>query len=243
MVGGVSDVRSGQMIGESEGMADRWAIWAGWSLLGVLVSLLIVHGGAQAVAGPRLSGKVDPQAVTSFYDHSQLVPIFWQHGLGLTLFAVFLVSFRRHLLGFRLSQRDRLLTDAGTVIGLAVVPLGLVEVGLQMALVSLAGSGATDGLLSTFAAWDWVYNSMFYWLEVGWVGCLNLVALRTGALPRRTALLGLVVALLHVFHSSVLMLGLADAYTLPGTALFVLWFAAAGIHLVRRSDRAKVVAA
>ena len=58
------------------------ARWAGWSLLAITLSLLVVHGGAGAVAGQRVSGTSDVAAVAAFYSHQALLPLLWQHGLG-----------------------------------------------------------------------------------------------------------------------------------------------------------------
>jgi hypothetical protein len=214
-----------------------WARWSGWLFLGVALSLLVVHGGAQIVSGQRVTGTDDVDAIRAFYDRAGLLPLFWQHGLGIILFAGAVVTFRRYLMGAATSPVDRAFVDIGTLIAAAVVPLALTELGLQMAMVQVSGSSGGDGLFGVFAAWDWIYNSAFYWLEVGWVFCFNFVALRTRSLPRAVAVIGLVVAAAHVFHSAVLMLGLSDLLTFPATALFMVWFIATGVSLVRRGER------
>lgn len=225
-VDGLSDVRA---------TAGRWA---GWSLLLVLASLLVTHGGAQAIAGQRATGTEDIAAITAFYSHTGLRVLFWQHGAGVIVFAGFAVAMRQLLVARVGSGRDRLLLDTTVVIALAVVPAALVELALQLAMIQLASAGSADGLLAVFATWDWFYNSLFYWLEAFWMAGLGVLTWRTGILPRWMSALGLTVAAAHVFHSAVLMLGLPDAATLPATAGFIVWFAAAGTHLIRTAAHA-----
>ncbi|MBI4202601.1 MAG: hypothetical protein HY532_05760 [Chloroflexi bacterium] len=211
------------------------ARWAGWGLLVSFVSLLIIHGGAQAVAGQRVSGTSDVAAIAAYYSYHGLLPLYWQHGVMVLTFFAFVVAFRRYLMDMARTTLDRVLVDLGALIAAAVIPLGLAVLGLQMAMVQVVDTPSQDGLLGLFAAWDWIYNSTFYWLEVGWMAAFNLAALRLAALPRWIAVLGLIVPLFHAFHTSVLMLGLSDQLTLPGTALFMVWFVATGVYLVKRS--------
>jgi hypothetical protein len=209
------------------------ARWTGWSLLGLVLSLLVAHGGAMAIAGDRATGILDVPAITQYYSHAGLGVLYWQHGLGIVLFGAFVA-------GFWLLDKDRVtkpvdavLLGAGVVAAAAVVPLGLTELGLQAAMAKLAGASQPDALLAVFVSWDWIYNSLFYWLEVMWVGAFSLVMLRAGLFPRWLGVWGLVVAATHVFHSSVLLTGMPDAITLPGSALFLVWLITIGVKLVR----------
>lgn len=209
------------------------ARWAGWSLLAITASLLIAHGGSMIVAGQRVTGTSDFQLIQEFYSYRELLPLYWQHGLGVVIFGGFIIGFHRFMRDQATKTIDRLLLATGVIAAASVIPLALTELGLQAALVQLSDTQASEAILGVFASWDWIYNSFFYWLEAVWVGAFSLLLLRTQALPRWIAVLGLVVASLHVFHSAVLMLGLPDAVTLPGTALFLVWFIATGIQLVR----------
>lgn len=210
--------------------------WAGWGLLAVTMSLLIVHGGAAIVAGQRASGISDIGLIEAYYSNRGLLPMYWQHGLGILFFGVFLVGIRRHLAARITRPGDRRLLDVGTLIAAMVIPLALTELALQASLVQLVPTESPQATLAIFVAWDWLYNGLFYWLEVIWVGSISLLLLRTGIVRQWISILGLVSAGLHVFHSAVLMLGLPDQVTLPGTGLFAIWFVALGVSLVR-ADR------
>jgi hypothetical protein len=127
------------------------------------------------------------------------------------------------------------LIDAATVIAVVEFAVLLIAIGLQAALVQIATAGPTNApaLLGVFAAWDWIYNGLLYWLEAGFVALFSIGAWPNHALPRALAVFGLAVGLAHLFNSSVLMSRLPDAATIPVTLLFVVWFLCTGIYLAR----------
>lgn len=207
--------------------------WTGWALLAVALSLAVVHGGAIAIAGDRVTGSADLDQITAYYSHGALLFLYWQHGLGVLLFGAFVVGFWSLMSARVTSALDRLLLGLGVVAGAAVIPVALTELGFQAGMVKLAQAGATEPLLGAFFIWDWIYNGLFYWLEVIWVGSFSLVMYRTRSVPPWLSLSGIGIAILHVFHSTVLIAGLPDSTTLPGSGLFLLWFIALGVTLVK----------
>jgi hypothetical protein len=213
--------------------ASVYARWSGWSLLGLIVSLLLAHGGAMAIAGNRATGTLDVTTITDYYSHSGLGALYWQHGLGVVLFGVFVAGLWLFGRDSVTKPIDTMLLGAGVVVAAAVVPLGLTELALQAAMTKLAAADQSQALLAVFVSWDWIYNSLFYWLEVMWVGAISLFILTSGVLPRWMGFLGLGVASLHVFHSTVLLTGAPDAATLPGTALFLFWMITFAVKMIR----------
>ncbi|HKZ53204.1 MAG TPA: hypothetical protein VJ085_07995 [Candidatus Acidoferrales bacterium] len=212
------------------------AKWAGVGMLILFVfGVLVMQVGATAIAGQRVSGTSDVAALNVYYNHQSLMPIYWQGGLGLLGFALFVAAFRRYLQLQTESGLMRLLIDAASIIGVIEVSVLLVVVSLQAAMVQIAAAGPqnSSALLAVFAAWDWTYNGLLYWTEVGWLSLFSVVGWRTGAFPRLLAAFGLIVSAFHLFHTTVLMLGLPDAVTIPGTILFVVWFIWMIVYLLR----------
>lgn len=212
----------------------RYAKIAGAALLVGLVSVLVLHVGPMAIGGTRASGTSDVSRITAFYGHPSMVPFWWQGGIAILAIAVFAVSFRRYLGTFELSPLLRVTADAGAAITVGVLPLYAIGSGLESAMVQLvaAGDAGKPALLGVFAAWDWIYNSVAYWFEAGYMAAWAIVAWKSRALPRWIAAIGGLTALGHLFNSQVLVSGLSDNLTLIPTAIFLAWFVAAGVHLV-----------
>ena len=213
----------------------RYARIAGAALLIGLVSVLVLHVGPMAIGGTRASGTSDVARITAFYGQKSMVPFWWQGGIAILAIAVFAMSFRRYLGTFELSPVLRITADAGAAITIGILPLYAIGSGLESAMVQLvaAGDAGKPALLGVFAAWDWIYNSVAYWFEAGYMAAWAIVAWKSGALPRWIAAIGGLTALGHLFNSQVLVSGLSDDLTLIPTAIFLAWFIAAGVHLVR----------
>ncbi len=212
------------------------ARWAGWALLASVVFVMLVHLGGQVVAGQRVSGTSDISAIAAYYAHRGLLPVYWLGSFFVLPFGIFVVAFRRYLRAHSSSTGPQVLADAGTALALAVIPAALlVWVAPQAAMVQMvkADPSGSPALLGLFAAWDWAYNSFSYLLELGWVGVFSLAAWQVRALPRPLAAYGVLVAIVLGSFSLVLPLGLSDQVTLPGSALFAVWFLVTGIYLAR----------
>ena len=223
----------------------RYARIAGAALLIGLVSVVAWHAGPMAIGGTRASGTSDVARIIAFYGHPSMVPFWWQGGVAILAIAVFAMSFRRYLGTFELSPALRITADAGAAITIGILPLYAIGSGLESAMVQLvaAGDAGKPALLGVFAAWDWIYNSVAYWFEAGYMAAWAIVAWKSGALPRWIAAIGGITALGHLFNSQVLVSGLSDDLTLIPTAIFLAWFVAAGVHLVRVAGSESPVAA
>ncbi|MEO7664417.1 MAG: hypothetical protein ABIV26_04770 [Candidatus Limnocylindrales bacterium] len=223
----------------------RYARIAGTALLIAVVSVLVLHIGPMAIGGTRASGTSDVARVTAFYSHPSMVPFWWSGGVAIVAIAVFAMSFRRYLGTFELSPLLRITADAGAAITVGALPLYAIGSGLESAMVQLvaAGDAGKPALLGVFVAWDWIYNSVAYWFEAGYMAAWAVVAWKSGALPRWIAAIGGLTALGHLFNSQVLVSGLSDDLTLIPTAMFVAWFITAGVHLFRVAGSARPVAA
>jgi len=171
--------------------------------------------------------------VSALYDHPGLAWLFWQTAISVVGLAFFALAFRRYLATFVTRPLLRQLVDLGTVLVLMEVTVAVVQFGMQLSLVRLAGL-ADASLLGVFMAWNWIDNGTMLWLEVGWLGSLSLGAWMSGALPRWLAGLGLVVALmLLVFAVPGLMFGYPNGVSFVAYGPFMAWFLVTGIYLVR----------
>lgn len=223
----------------------RYARIAGAALLVALASVVALHVGPMAIGGTRVSGTSDVVRITAFYGHPSMVLFWWQGGIAILAIAAFAMSFRRYLGTFELSPALRITADAGAAITIGILPLYAIGSALESAMAQLvaAGDAGEPALLGVFAAWDWIYNSAAYWFEAGYMAAWAIVAWKSGALPRWIAAIGGLAALGHLFNSQVLVSGLSDDLTLIPTAIFLVWFIASGVHLVRVADSGSPVAA
>src|SRR5258708_10056215 len=111
-------------------------------------------------------------------------------------------------------------------------PLIAMVLGWQSALVEVVSGGSVKGVLGLCAGWAWIYTGFTYWFEIAWMSIWAALALRTAALPRWVALLGGVAALGLLFNSAVLVLRLADNYTLIPTVFLVAWMRCTSVFLL-----------
>lgn len=212
---------------------------AGAILAICFLSVMAGHAGPAAIAGQRVSGTGDVGLIRTFYSHPAMVWFWWQGGISLLGLVIFGMVFRSYLRTFEQSPMAQVLTDAATA--LIVVESGLLAVmlGLQSAMVQLVTAGAPDGaLLSVFAGWDWLYNSVTYWFEFGWMFMLAGVAYRAQALPAWMTIIGSIAAFGLLFNSTALLLRVPDIYTMIPTAFFAAWFVCTSVYLLRGGSEA-----
>jgi hypothetical protein len=214
---------------------------AGWGLLAAIASIVVLYGGSSAIAGTRPDHASSAAAVAAFYGHAGLTGLFLQAAIGVLALVFFALAFRRYALRFVPGAVDQQLLDLGTALVLIEAPVLVVEFGMQLSLVRLAGLG-DPGLLGVFMAWTWIDNGVMLLLEVGWLGVLSLAAWRSGALPRWLAGFGLLfAALISIVAAPSLPLNYPDGLTMIAYGPFIAWFIAAGIYLVRGGRRALAV--
>lgn len=212
---------------------------AGWLLLITLGGIFLRHFGAQAIAGQPLSGPHVTSAIAAYYGHGALTGVYWLTALTYLAFVGFLIAFRS-VIAERGDAIARLFADIGAAFGLVELPILFLELGLSAALVALSGSAAGESraaMLGVFASWDWIFNGMADWLELGMVGMISLACGRSGLIPRWLVALGVVAALLRPVSALVLVAGLPVELKLLVTLPFIAWFLALGIALVRTADR------
>ena len=212
---------------------SAYARMAGFGLLFALASIVVLYGGSGALAGTRPDNATDASSVAAFYNHPALAFLFWQAVLSVIGIAFFALAFRRYLNGFAARPLSRQLADLGVALALIEVPVAVVEFGLQLSLVRLAGLGDAS-LLGVFMAWDWIDNGTMPWLEFAWLGALSLAAWTCGALPRWLAGYGLVVSvLLLVMAVPGLLLQYPIGVALGAYVPWMIWFLVTGIYLAR----------
>ncbi len=211
-----------------------YARWAGLALLVAVISVMVLHGGPGVIGGTRATGTSDVATITEFYSHPLMRVFWWQGGISILAIIAFAVLFRRYVLSFNPSPTVASVVDIGTALAVAAAPLYAISSALQSAMTQLVSAGAADGsVLGVFASWDWIYNSMAYWFEAGFMAAWALAAWKTRSLPGWVAVVGGVTAVGHLFNSQVLLSHLSDNLTLIPTVFFFVWFVSAGVYLVR----------
>jgi hypothetical protein len=203
-----------------------------------LVAILFEHGVPGATAGQRVSGTDNLSAIHDFYNHRSYLAVWWLGGVGIIGMVLFPLAFRAYLRTFELGPVASLFADLATAVMVVEAPLIAIELGLQSALVQVVSGGRDNGVMALFASWDWIYNGFTYWFEIAWMSTWAALAIRTRALPRWVAVLGAVTALGLLFNSAVLVLRLADNYTLIPTLFLVVWMFSTSVYLLRGGNQA-----
>lgn len=215
------------------GSVAAYARMAGAGLLVALASIVVLYGGSGAIAGTRPDHAVDAVTVSAFYNHPALTILFFQATISVVAIAFFAIAFRRYLSGFADRPLTRQLADFGVALVLIEIPVLVVQFGMQLGLVRLAGLG-DPSLLGVFMAWDWIDNGPMVTLEFLWLGALSLAAWKSGALPRWLAGYGLLVSvLLLLLAVPALVLGYPDGINLAAYGPWMVWFLVTGIYLLR----------
>jgi hypothetical protein len=218
---------------EAANEVRSYARMAGAALLVALASIVVLYGGSGAIAGTRPDNATTGAGVSAFYNHPELAWLFWQTVISVVGLAFFALAFRRYLAAFATRPLAHQLVDLGAALVLVEISVAVVQLGLQLSLVRLAGLADTS-LLGVFMAWTWIDNGTMLWVEFAWLGTLSLAAWMTGALPRWLAGFGLVVALLLlVFAVPGLMFGYPVGVSFVAYGPFMAWFLITGIYLVR----------
>ena len=221
------------------------ALRAGAVLLASVAAVIVWHVGPAFLAGQRVSGTSDLTQIAAFYSDPAMRVFWWIGSFSLLGIVAFAVLFRRYLRSFGPEGFVEAAVDMGAALAVAAVPLYALSAGLESALVQVANAGdaARPGLLGVFAAWDWTYNSLTYFLEAGYMAAWAYAAWRLDALPGWIVAIGALTAVGQLFNSQVLLSGMPDSVTLIPTALFFTWFVSAGVYLVRFGRRKALRAA
>jgi hypothetical protein len=193
-----------------------------------LVGIFGYHLTLMAVAGQRVSGTIDPAAITAYYRNQSIAM------LGVELFLVvipvfiFVVALRETL---STTPWTQFLATIGLVAVTAEMAINLTGVAAQMALVVTARSGGD--VVGLFRFWDALYNSGAYALEATWVAVFGLAMREVGGFPRWLPGFSLVTAALLAINVMAIWVGIPDAATLPSALFLGIWFAATSLGLAR----------
>lgn len=199
---------------------------AGWLSL---VSIFGYHMGLTILAGNRVSGITDVAAIQAYYRQEVIAPAGLLGFFSVIAMLVFVYALRESLAGG--SPRARALATLGVLIVVAEIPVILVQLGIQAALVSVATTGGD--ILGLFRFWDVLYNSGAYALEAAYLVCFGLAMRDTAAFPRWLPRFSLIVAAAQVVNVFAIWVGIPDTATLPANMLFGAWFAGTSVGLGR----------
>lgn len=201
-------------------------------MAGILAVALVLAGGIigpQAVAGQRVSGTQDVEAIRAYYAHAELATL----SAILLPAAALILLLTAGLHAFATREGSNTLATCGLVFTSAIVPGYILSASLQATLVAVASAGGD--VLPLFRLWDVYYNSGLYPLEAAYVLAFTLALVPSRAFPRWFGGLGVVVGLLQLVNATALWIGLPDAATIPGNVGMMAWLLAASILLVLRA--------
>jgi hypothetical protein len=210
-------------------MAKAGAI-AGWLSL---ITIFGYHIGLTILAGNRVSGTSDVAAIQAYYQHGVIAPASLLGPISLVAILVFVYALRETLAAA--SPRARALATLGLLFVVIELPILLVQLALEAALVSVAASGGD--VLGLFRFWDVLYNSGAYALEASYLVCFGLAMRDAAAFPRWLPNFSLVVGAAQVVNMFAIWVGIPDTATLPANMLFGVWFAATSVGLGRVAAR------
>lgn len=199
---------------------------AGWLSLATIFGY---HIGLTILAGNRVSGTTDVAAIQAYYRQGVIAPMSILGSFTVVAMLVFVYSLRECLAGG--SLRARALATLGVLIVVTEIPVILVQLAMQAALVSVATSGSD--ILGLFRFWDVLYNSGAYALEAAYLACFGLAMRDTAVFPRWLPRFSLLVAAAQVVNVFAIWVGIPDMATLPANMLFAVWFAATSVGLGR----------
>ncbi|HEV8359102.1 MAG TPA: hypothetical protein VGR28_01465 [Candidatus Thermoplasmatota archaeon] len=155
----------------------RVALAAGLvSFLGILTLVVV---GTSVIAGPPVSGSLDPAAIRAYYDHPALAWVLVAQFLLLFPTLLFAVNLREVLSG---TPRGRMWATVALVAMAAEATLLASEVALQGAFVAAAAQGEVP--LAMFRFWDLLYNSGGDAIEIAWIAGFSLAAAGVAGFPR-----------------------------------------------------------
>lgn len=205
----------------------------------------------QVITGSsRVSGTSDISSIFAYYNHPALGGTFWG-AFDLLLFLLFVPAI---YLSFRSDAKSAgvsLFLLAGTLTAVIEAPLLMSVSALQWTLVSIAGQHAIAADIATrtalessglaiFKLWDFLYNSLTYWIEGGYLLFFSITIVKTRVFAHWVGWLGLAGAALLFFNTLAVPLGIPDALTLIGNVVLVAWLVSVSISLLRtKSDVVK----
>lgn len=212
-----------------ERSVPRFGSWAG---LIAVVGIVGYHLALAVLAGQRVSGTTDVEAVQAFYGQSIVGVLGVSQFLVVIPFLVFAAALRETILeiGDRSAAVPRLLVGVGLAAAVAQVPVVLTEIAAQAALVTAVEQGEPVGGLFRF--WDALYNSGLYAVEATWVLAFGL-ALSAVIAPRWMTWLSVATAALLAINVFAIWVGIPDAATLPSAIAIAIWLVAASLSLRR----------
>lgn len=214
----------------------RAGMFAGWISL---VGIFGYHIGLSILAGQRVSGTTDASAIAAYYKQPIIALASLEQFPVAAVMLVFMFALRETLAAA--GPRARFFATLGLLFALTELPVILVEVSLEAALVTTATAGGD--VLGLFRFWDVLYNSGAYVTEAGWLVCFGLAMRDTDVFPRWLPRFSLVVAFMQLVNMTAIWVGIPDAATLAGNMLLAVWLGASSVGLGRSVARSVTVAA
>ena len=202
---------------------------AGWVSVAMIFGY---HIGLSIVAGQRVSGTIDADAIASYYRNGIIAPASIAPFLTVVPIAIFVLALRDAL---GVTSGSRFLADLGVVFVVVELPVIVAQSALEATLVTIASSGGD--IVPLFRFWDVLYNSGLYVLEAGWIAAFGLAMRESAAFPRWLPRFSLFVAALQLVNMTAIWVGIPDQATLLGNIAFGIWFCAASIGLGRLAAR------
>jgi hypothetical protein len=209
-----------------ERSVPRIGAWAG---LIAVIGIVGYHLSLTAIAGQRVSGVIDADAIRAFYGQPVIAVLGISQFLVVIPFLVFAVALRETLVPGATGS-VRLLATVGLAAAVAEVPVVLTEIAAQAGLVAAVEKG--EPVVGLFRFWDALYNSGMYAIEATWVLAFGL-ALTLVLGSRSTRWLSVVTATLLGINVFAIWLGIPDAATLPSAVAVSVWLVAASLSLRR----------
>lgn len=212
----------------------RAGMLAGWISL---VGIFGYHIGLAILAGQRVSGTTDASAIVAYYRQPIIGVASLEQFLVAATMLVFAFALRETLAAA--SPRARFFATLGLLFAIVELPIILVEVSLQAALVTTATAGGD--VLGLFRLWDVLYNSAAYVTEAGWVLFFGLAMRDASAFPSWLPPFSYLVAIIQIVNMTAIWVGIPDTATLAGNLLLGVWFAASSFGLGRAVARTVAV--
>lgn len=203
-----------------------------WSGLIAVVGIVGYHLALMALAGQRVSGTTEAEAIRAFYAQSVVGVLGVSQFLAVIAFLVFAVALRETIALANPTPTGtvRLLGAVGVAAAVAQVPVVLTEIAAQAGLVVAVEQG--EPVVGLFRFWDALYNSGLYAIEATWVLAFGL-ALPTTLGSRSMRWLSVVTAALLGVNVFAIWLGVPDTATLPSAVAISVWLVVASLSLRR----------
>lgn len=208
-----------------ERVVPRIGAWAGWI---AVIGIAGYHLALMILAGQRVSGTPDAQAIRAFYGQPIVGVLGVSQFIVVIPFLVFAVALRETLAR---SPQTRLLVGVALLAAVAEVPIVLTEIAAQAALVTAVEAG--EDVVGLFRFWDALYNSGLYGLEATWVLGFGLAMRGMTAFPRSMPWLSVLAGVLLGINVFAIWVGIPDAATLPSAVAISAWIAGASVGLRR----------